>query len=52
MIIDKTMGLRVSDEDEEKGLDLSIHGEALPTYIADRQSKEDSLFGAEPAPEV
>ena len=26
--IDKTIGLRVSEEDEEEGLDSSIHGEA------------------------
>ena len=28
-ILDKTMGLRVNEEDEEKGLDESVHGEAF-----------------------
>jgi agmatine/peptidylarginine deiminase len=44
-IIDKTIGLRVTEEDEEEGLDSSIHNEKLagnnvrvPTYY-DRNNK-------------
>ena len=29
LIIDKTMGLRVSEEQERVGLDISLHGESL-----------------------
>jgi Amt family ammonium transporter len=28
-IIDKTMGLRVTEEQEREGLDISLHGESL-----------------------
>jgi len=28
-IIDKTIGLRVSEEQERQGLDISLHGESL-----------------------
>jgi Amt family ammonium transporter len=27
VVVDKTMGLRVSEEDEREGLDISQHGE-------------------------
>jgi Amt family ammonium transporter len=29
IIIDKTMGLRVSEEQEREGLDISLHGESI-----------------------
>jgi ammonia channel protein AmtB len=41
MIIDKTIGLRVSDDHEEQGLDMSIHGEKLP-YYNEPMAKEGS----------
>jgi Amt family ammonium transporter len=28
-IIDKTMGLRVSEEQEREGLDITLHGESI-----------------------
>ena len=28
-IIDKTIGLRVSEEQEREGLDISLHGESI-----------------------
>ena len=28
-IVDKTMGLRVTEEQEREGLDISLHGESL-----------------------
>ena len=28
-LIDKTMGLRVSEEQEREGLDISLHGESI-----------------------
>jgi Amt family ammonium transporter len=29
IIIDKTMGLRVTEEQEREGLDISLHGESI-----------------------
>jgi Amt family ammonium transporter len=29
IIIDKTIGLRVSEEQEREGLDISMHGESI-----------------------
>jgi Amt family ammonium transporter len=29
LVIDKTIGLRVSEEREREGLDISLHGESL-----------------------
>ena len=29
LIIDKTMGLRVTEEQEREGLDISLHGESI-----------------------
>jgi Amt family ammonium transporter len=29
LIIDKTIGLRVTEEQEREGLDISLHGESL-----------------------
>jgi Amt family ammonium transporter len=29
LIIDKTLGLRVTEEQEREGLDISLHGESL-----------------------
>jgi ammonia channel protein AmtB len=29
LIIDKTLGLRVTEEQEHEGLDISLHGESL-----------------------
>jgi Amt family ammonium transporter len=29
VVIDKTIGLRVSEEQEREGLDISLHGESI-----------------------
>jgi Amt family ammonium transporter len=29
IVIDKTIGLRVTEEQERQGLDISLHGESL-----------------------
>jgi Amt family ammonium transporter len=29
MIIDKTLGLRVTEDQEREGLDISLHGESI-----------------------
>ena len=36
-IIDLTMGLRISNEEEEEGLDSSMHGESIDVKVADGQ---------------
>jgi len=37
IVVDKTMGLRVSESEEELGLDSSLHGESvIPTGVVNR----------------
>lgn len=54
VLVDSTVGLRVSEESERKGLDKAVHGETIvakPVAVRESLSSDSTLANRPPSPE-